>query len=315
MAVAATSARPTTQATAPARRAGPPRGGVPAEALRVPFRFADARVVRTQPLSPTMLRITFGPGAPGGFDHLDCGGLDQRVKLLFPHPGQTEPVVPVDAGDEWLAAWRAMDPDVRAVMRSYTVRAQRRAPAEVDVDFALHGDVGFASAWALRASPGDRVTLLGPVAADNGGVDFRPPAGTDGVVLFGDETALPAVAGVLEALPAGTPVRAWVEVPDAADVTDLPTVADAEITWLVRAHDRRPRADVALGALRTTDLPGTAPYAWVAGEAGTVKALRRHLVRERGLPKEHVTFTGYWRLGATDDQRVAETLAGRPDVR
>jgi NADPH-dependent ferric siderophore reductase len=312
MAVAATSARPTASSAAHGRSAA--RDHAP-DPRHVPFRFVDAQVVRTKHLGPTMLRVTFAPATPAGFDTLACGGLDQRVKLFLPHPGQVEPVVPVDAGDDWFAAWRATDPDVRAVMRSYTVRAQRHDPAEVDVDFALHGDTGPASAWALRARPGDRVLLLGPVAADNGGVDFRPPDDTDGVLLFGDETALPAVAAVLSSLAPGTPVRAWLEVPQPEDVTDLPTAADAEVTWLVRAHDHRPRADVALGALRTADLPGTAPYAWVAGEAGTVKALRRHLVRERGLAKHHVTFTGYWRLGATDDQRVAETLAGRPDVR
>src|SRR4051812_39014199 len=119
-------------------------------------------------------------------------------------------------------------------MRTYTVRDVRREPVEVDIDFALHGDLGPASRWAGRAVPGDRVTVLAPVVPDNGGVDFEPPAGTDWVLLCADETALPAVAGILEWLPAGTVVKAWVSVGDPGDRVSLPTKCDAEVTWLTR---------------------------------------------------------------------------------
>jgi NADPH-dependent ferric siderophore reductase len=47
---------------------------------------------------------------------------------------------------------------------------------------------------------------------------------------------------------------------------------------------------------------GTAgAYAWLAGEAGVVKELRRHLVREVGLPRTSVAFMGYWREGRESD--------------
>ena len=45
----------------------------------------------------------------------------------------------------------------------------------------------------------------------------------------------------------------------------------------------------------------TAPlYAWLAGEAGVIRTLRRHLVAERGLDRRAVAFMGYWRLGHAD---------------
>nr|QTK16917.1 siderophore-interacting protein [Streptomyces sp.] len=190
-----------------------------------------------------MVRITFGGDTLKDFA---SGGRDQRFKLFLPHPHQDAPIVPVEAGEEWFPVWRAMDPAVRAVMRSYTVREQRREPEEVDVDFALHGadptgaDAsggpagGPASRWAVRARPGDRAMLLGPVAPDNGGVDFRPPPGTDWVLIAADETALPAVAGILEWLPAGIGAKVWIEAQHAEDLQQLPTDADAEIVWLVR---------------------------------------------------------------------------------
>ncbi|MFD8383918.1 siderophore-interacting protein [Streptomyces sp. NPDC059679] len=283
----------------------------------VPFRFFDVRVVRTQVLGPSMVRITFGGDTLKDFA---SGGRDQRFKLFLPHPHQDAPIVPVEAGEEWFPVWRAMDPAVRAVMRSYTVREQRREPEEVDVDFALHGaDAasaatvgGPASRWAARARPGDRAMLLGPVAPDNGGVDFRPPPGTDWVLIAADETALPAVAGILEWLPAGIGAKVWIEVQHAEDLQQLPTEADAEIVWLVRdgADPAAPRSALLLDGVRGAALPEGTPYAWIAGEAGTVRALRRHLVRERGYDRKAVTFTGYWRLGATDDQLVEEAVSG-----
>ncbi|TVL93789.1 siderophore-interacting protein [Streptomyces sp. SAJ15] len=280
----------------------------------VPFRFFDARVTGTRSLGRSMVRITFGGPELTEFA---TGGRDQRFKLFLPQPGQDAPVVPVEAGEEWFSVWRAMDPETRGVMRTYTVRDQRRADdgsVELDVDFALHGAdsaaaSGPAARWAARAEPGDRAVLLGPIAPDNAGVDFRPPAGTDWVLVTGDETALPAVSGILRWLPAGTPARVWIEVPHAEDIQRLDTEADAEIVWLVRdGGDGRPRTGLIPDAVRAASLPEGTAYAWIAGEAGTVRTLRRHLVGERGFDREAVMFTGYWRRGATEEQLIEEAV-------
>ncbi|MEV0282083.1 siderophore-interacting protein [Streptomyces sp. NPDC050610] len=273
-----------------------------------PFRFFDVRVLRAERLSPAMVRVTFTGDDLSAFA---SGGRDQRFKLFLPRPGQDAPVLPDDLGDGWFAAWREMDPAVRAVMRTYTVRDQRRDPDELDVDFALHGGDhapagatdGPASSWARTARPGDRVAVLGPVEEDNGGVDFRPPPGTDWTLLTGDETALPAIAGILAQLPADTPAKVWIEVPGAEDAQPLPTKADADITWLVREN---PQDNAVLEAVRTADLPTGTPYAWIAGESANVRALRRHLVGDRRFDRKAVKFTGYWRRGATEDDLIAE---------
>ncbi|CAM5668254.1 hypothetical protein SALBM311S_08779 [Streptomyces alboniger] len=168
-------------------------------------------------------------------------------------------------------------------MRSYTLRALRRDPDEIDIDFVLHTPAGPASAWAARAAAGDRILLLGPAIADNRAIRFRPPVDTDLVVVWGDESAVPAACAIVESLPAGTRARVWLEVPHAADVQDLATKANAEITWLVRDEARAEGAPMALGALREAQLPpAERPYVWIAGESGCVKELRRHFVREQG---------------------------------
>lgn len=269
-------------------------------AVSAPFRFFDLSVVRTARIGSSVVRVAFGGAALAG---LTSGGRDQRIKLFLPHPHQETPVVPSTSGPHWFGDWRAMDPAERAVMRTYTILEQRRAPEELDVDFAVHGDAGPASRWAVRACRDDRVVVLGPVEADNGGIDFRPADGTGWVLLVADESALPAVERILDWLPAGTAVRAWVEVPDAGDIRDLPTEADAEVRWLVRGS-----GDGLLDSLRAAHLPAGRPYAWIAGEAGTVRAVRRHLVGQRGFDRNAVTFTGYWRRGAAEDDLIAESV-------
>ncbi|MEU0032599.1 MULTISPECIES: siderophore-interacting protein [unclassified Streptomyces] len=276
-------------------------------AVAAPFRFFSLQVVRTRRLGPSLVRVSF---AGADLDAFASGGRDQSLSLFLPHPGQTDPAVPFERGDDWWQGWRELPEDVRAVMRSYTLRALRRdaqgRTTGIDIDFVLHGvepdaevPAGPASRWASRAAAGDRVVLLGPAVEDNRAIRFRPPADADLIVLWADETALPAASAVLESLPAGTRVRAWLEVQHHEDVQDLSVAADAEITWLVRDSGSPMAAD----AVRAARMPSAErPYAWIAGESGCVKELRRHLVRERGIDRRRVTFVGYWRRGLTEEQ-------------
>ncbi|ANS65428.1 siderophore-interacting protein [Streptomyces lincolnensis] len=272
-------------------------------ATAAPFRFFSLQVVRTRRLGPSLVRISFAGEDLRAF-HSD--GLDQSLSLFIPAEGQSEPHVPVELGDGWWQGWRDLPDDVRAVMRSYTLRSLRREPDEpdeIDIDFVLHTPAGPASAWAARAAEGDKVLLLGPAVADNRAIRFRPPRDTDLVVVWGDETAVPAACAIVESLPAGTRARVWLEVPEAGDVLDVVTEADAEITWLARGAGDAKSSPLALDGLRSAQLPPAEhPYVWIAGESGCVKELRRHFVRERGVDRRSVTFVGYWRQGLTEEQ-------------
>ncbi|MEU3447358.1 siderophore-interacting protein [Streptomyces thermolilacinus] len=274
-----------------------------AETAALPFNFFPLQVAATRRLGPSLVRVTFTGAGDEDLSGFASGGRDQSLSLFLPHPGQPEPVLPpVVDGDLYgaLGAWRAMPDDVRAVMRSYTVREQRRTAdgtTEVDIDFAVHEDGGPACRWALATSEGDRVAVLGPAVADNTGVRFQLPEDADEVLMWGDETALPAASAILEWLPAGTRARVWLEVPHAGDRLELRTSADATVTWLVREEGAPP----AVEALRAAEVSGAAPYVWLAGESGSVKALRRHFVNERGLDRRRVTFVGYWRKGVSED--------------
>ncbi|WP_405964194.1 siderophore-interacting protein [Streptomyces sp. NBC_00723] len=265
-------------------------------AVVAPFRFFSLHVVRARRVGSSLVRVTF---TGQDLEHFFSDGHDQSLSLFLPHPGQSEPQVPFELGDGWWQAWRELPDDVRAVMRSYTLRTLRRdalgRTTEIDIDFVLHTPAGPASAWASGAGAGDRVVLLGPALADNRAIRFRPPGDTDLIVLWGDESALPAVASILESLPAGQRARVWLETHDAGNVRELATAADAEITWMV--------GESSVDALREARLPAAAhPYVWIAGESGCVKALRRHFVRERGIDRRRITFVGYWRQGMNEEQ-------------
>ena len=266
------------------------------------FKLFPAQVVRTLRLSPHVVRVTLGgPGLSG----MTSGGLDQRVKVLFPLPGQQAPCLPVDEFD--YPAVRAMPDEVRPKMRTYTVRAHRADCGEADIDFVLHGDAGPGSAFASRARPGDQVCLYAPNSqyahpARLGGVEYRLDQLRGRTLIVGDETALPAIASIVESLPAAVHAKVCVEVPGVSDSQVFEAAANVDVTWVSR---RSAPGSAAVEAVRETSLPGEDWYAWVAGESGMVKAVRRHLVRERGLDRRAVTFMGYWKRGETEDVRAS----------
>ncbi|RSN08868.1 siderophore-interacting protein [Streptomyces sp. WAC 05977] len=261
--------------------------------------YIEAKVAGVRRLTPHMSRVTFSGAS------LVDQAPDQYLKVFFPQPGQAEPVLPAPlAGDEvlsWYRTYLSMPDDVRPPMRTYTVRALRPSAQEVDIDFVLHGDEGPASAWASRASEGDRVAFLGPHGL------YDVPPGTTWQLLVGDETAIPAIGAIVEALPAGTRAVVYVEISDREDRQVFETQGTVELHWVVRGTG--PVGDSVLEAVRKAELPGGTPYAWISGEANMVKLVRRHLVRERGVDKRAICFTGYWRQG------MSEEAAGREAMR
>jgi NADPH-dependent ferric siderophore reductase len=261
--------------------------------------YHRARVTMVRPITPHMVRVTFEAKS---FADVPAGAPDQYVKVFFPQPGQETPVLPETASDvlSWYRTYLAMPDDVRPPMRTYTVRAHRARLAEIDVDFVLHGDTGPASAWATRVAPGDRVALLGPHGL------YDVPDGTDWQLLAGDETALPAIGAIIEQLPAGTRLSAYIEVSEREERQTFETRGAVEVHWLLRGA--RPHGEALLEAVRAATFPGETPYAWVSGEAGVVKLVRRHLVRERDVDKRRICFTGYWRLGMSEEAASRESL-------
>jgi NADPH-dependent ferric siderophore reductase len=265
------------------------------------FRVFDVTVARLRRLGESTLRVTLtGPRLDGFADN----GLDQRIKLVLPLPDGE--VTLADGPQDWYAAWLELPVHRRNPLRTYTARAVRQDAGEVDVDVVLHGGgEGPAARWARSVRPGDALAVVGPDArhdGEQGGIEFRPPPGCGELLLAGDESAAPAVAAILERLPARARGTAVLEVPTAADVLPVPGPEGVRVVQLPR--DGRPHGSLLVPAAAEAapapgDLRGPA-YAWLAGEAGAVTALRRQLVGGRGWPRAAVTFRGYWRAGAAE---------------
>ncbi|WP_158889695.1 siderophore-interacting protein [Amycolatopsis anabasis] len=270
---------------------------IPGSAVGVePFLHFDAEVVAVTRIGEHLVRVTFGGD---GLRGIATGGPDQRIKVFLPQPGSGELAVPT--GADWYARFREMPDERRPVMRTYTIRALR--PGEIDVDFVLHGDTGPASRWAGRAKPGDRAIIWGPNAEHGSplGAEYGPAEDTAWQLIAGDETALPAIGGIVESLPAGARALVFVEVPGLGDRQDWRTSAEVEVRWLPRDGVPAGRSTALVDAIRAADLPEGPVYAWLAGEAGGVRALRRHLVRERLIDRRRISFCGYWRYGKNED--------------
>ncbi|MGW1788476.1 siderophore-interacting protein [Streptomyces tubercidicus] len=264
------------------------------------------QVTDVRRITPHMVRVTF---AGDGLDDFPTWP-DQQLKLLFPRAGQRAPRLPGEAADgdamRWYQAFLALPEDERPWMRSYTVRAYDPVRHRITVDFVLHGTTataGPATRWAASAAVGDLLARYGPSAVY---AKPLPLDRADWLLLAGDATALPAIGSLVEALPPGARALACIEVADAADEQHFTTRADLTVRW-VHADGRH---DALPAAVRALTFPPGSVSAWLAGEAGAVRALRRHLIEERGIDKRQIDFSGYWRRTLTqDDAPTEEDLA------
>lgn len=244
-------------------------------------------VTGIEPLTPRMVRMTFtGDGLA------DIGTWpDQQLKLLFPKPGGSAHVS--DAADvgTWYQAYLAIPEESRPWMRSFTVR--RLEDGVLTVDFVLHGSNGPAARWAANARVGDVIGRFGPSP------DYARPLGTADLLLFaGDETALPAIASLLELVPSSQRRMAFVEVADPLEEQDVPGVR-----WVHRSA-----GEDLVTVVSAVEVPSSV-WVWLGGEASAVRALRRHFVAF-GVSKKDIEFAGHWRRSLTqDDAPTADDLA------
>jgi NADPH-dependent ferric siderophore reductase len=255
--------------------------------LRHQVAIRTLEVLSSKRMTPHMQRITLQGEQLRGFA---SASPDDHVKLLFPNAeGELVFPVPGPNGPEFPAGANP------SPMRDYTPRDYDAAREALIVDFVLHGD-GPASTWAEQATPGQQLGVAGPRGSFMVAEDF------DHYVLVGDETALPAMGRRLEEMHAGAHVVALMEIPERDDRQPLGSQADFEVTWLERDGIDAASSDLLENALRALPkLPGDTFY-WIAAESRRARGMRRYLAEERGVPKEWIRATGYWKAGRSEDE-------------
>jgi NADPH-dependent ferric siderophore reductase len=223
----------------------------------------DVTVVATRSITPQMKRITFQSDA---------------LRLL-----------PAKEPAWWVKVLLPANEDERPQSRAYTIRRFDRAAAQIDIDFVLHGDGGPGSAWATEARPGETIRLAGPRSS-------RMSLPEEGwLLLAGDETALPAIATILEGLPDDRDVIAFIEVDNAAEEQTLAAPRNARIHWRRRAARTASPGTLLCDAVGGTVLPPGPGYAFVAAEAFAVQAIKKRLLDT--LAPERISAKGYWKMG------------------
>jgi len=217
-----------------------------------------------------MVRIVLG-----GADLADLQSgeyTDEYVKLLFARPELDRPA-----------------------MRSITVRHWDSRAGDLTIDVVDHGPGGLAGPWAVAAQPGDEIGIRGP------GGGYTPNAEVDWHLMIGDESALPAIAASLERVSGGVPAYAFIEVADKSEEQPLETPGELSVVWVHRDKAPSGPGTALVEIVRGSWLPSGTGQAFLHGEAGMVKELRHHLRFERGIARELLSVSGYWRRGTTDE--------------
>jgi NADPH-dependent ferric siderophore reductase len=244
-------------------------------------------VVRTERVTPNMIRVTLGGGDLSEFVYQ---GFDHWMRLIFPEGG-TAPLNALPGGLD-LTDYRThlgLAPGARPAIRGYTVREWRPERTEMDVEFVQHGSAGVAGPWAAAARPGDAIGLI------DRGRQFTPGPGAI-QVMVADHSALPAVAASVRDLPRGARGHVIVELGDPADRQPLAPPPGVAVHWLTTGPGANP-GDQALETLRGLTLPPGPVTALCVGESGMALAARRHLTAERGLAATDVMGRGYFKRG------------------
>ena len=250
-------------------------------------------VIRTERLSPHMVRIIAGGPALADFCAKDATDMYVKIHFLAPGVHYAEPV-------DVFALRETMPRKHWPITRTYTVRWLDVAAQEVAIDFVVHGDAGLAGPWAAGAAPGDRIIFSGPGGA------YKPNPAADWYLFAGDEAALPAIAVALESLPANARGHAYIEVDTAADIQPVLKPDAVELTWVFRNGATPDQCTALFDAVANGPWLDGLVDVFVHGEREYMKQLRDLLFKQRGLDRAQVSLSGYWAYGRTEDYFQAE---------
>ncbi|MFL9923072.1 siderophore-interacting protein [Herbaspirillum lusitanum] len=228
----------------------------------------------------------------------------KRSKLVTPHMkrltvdgsclSNLKPELPA----QWFKLFVSIDsPDggrQRSSGRAYTVRHFDWSTRELDIDLFLHGDTGPVSAWAERVQEGDQFEISDVHPRSGFQIDSQP----HDYLLIGDETALPAIGAILEALPEHARVHVLARVGSFIEQVYLHSKAELTLHWLHR--DGHPvAAGLSLEAALETIAIAPLARIMVAAESSEVQAIRKSL-NLRGIDRSLIHAAGYWKRGEAD---------------
>ena len=250
-------------------------------------------VLRREQLTPHMVRII--AGGPNFESFTANGCADAYCKIWFGPDGK-----PLDGTTDLESLRNSFPREEWPVSRTYTVRSVNPAAGELAIDFVVHGDEGLAGPWAAQATAGEALTFSGPGGA------FNPDPDAGWYLFAADESALPATAAVLEALPASAVGQAFLEVGGPEDRQPLTAPEGVTVTWLYRGAVPAGNTGMLASAVAAAPWPSNDVQVFAHGEREAMKALRDVFFGVHGLERRQVSLSGYWAAGRTEDAFQAE---------
>ena len=254
-------------------------------------------VESVEPVSPGFRRVTVqGPGLANYHTVLPADAF----KLMLSPDGRGTATFP-EIGADGLPSWPAGTP--QPIFRAYTVRTFDPAARRLTFDVAIHGE-GPAMAWLRRARRGDTVGLAGMRH------DFHPGTGIDHHLIVADASGFPAVAAIVESLSANEkPAQAtvYLQTENAGDQALLPEPSGVELNWVRSGACLGAGSELERAARRFRSERGRV-QAWIAAEAGVVRALRGFALNELRVDRDDLHAVAYWKAGQSGEQRDAEAL-------
>jgi NADPH-dependent ferric siderophore reductase len=244
------------------------------------------RVETVERATPTLVRVVLNGDGLAGYEPVAF--TDGYVNVAIPPAGA--PYAAPFALDDL----RSLPREQRPFRRRITVRRWDAAARRLTLDFVTHGDAGAAGPWAAGAREGDALVFTGPAGA------YAPDPAADWHLMAGDESALPAIAASLEAVPPGVPVVVRVVCDGPEHELALTTPGRLDLTWLHRTGGPGD-AGLLADTVAALEFPAGRVHAFVHGEAGETRAVRRHLLADRRIDPAQLSCSPYWRRGMTDE--------------
>jgi NADPH-dependent ferric siderophore reductase len=241
-------------------------------------------VERAAYITPNMIRITFAGDVLLGIPH-DCAGAN--CKIMLPEEGQDK-----------IEFETRLNEGPKPVTRTYTVRAIRKQPLEMDIDFVAHGDNGPASRWAMNAKKGDFCGFAGPGSVKIS--EFH----ADWYLVAADMSALPVAAATLEAMPEDAKGVAIFEILSGEDRQEMIAPKGIEMRWIVSPDPYHPSGKQE-EFIRGLQWPDGVVQTCIAGESGLIRSLRDFVNNEKGVDRANTYISGYWKIGMIEDEHQA----------
>ncbi|MDV7446250.1 acinetobactin utilization protein BauF [Acinetobacter baumannii] len=181
------------------------------------------------------------------------------------------------------------------ISRVYTVRSFNPVNTQIEIDFVKHEDLSPAMEWLNSAQVGTKIGLIGPRP------HFIPNfTAKKHVVMFADDTAVPALYSILKQWELGLSADIFIESFEKDITSQLPELEHVKIHSFHKEHHTSQKGLLLKAAFALENYENIT--IWAACERNEARALRQFFLEDQQLNKNDVRIAGYWRDGVSSSE-------------